>query len=64
MTLKMSKQGYEHGEFDFLELLDAQRTLISANVSYLKTLNNLFTSMTEIERLVGVKISDIKQEEI
>ena len=56
----MSKQGYEHGEFDFLEVLDAQRTLVTANVSYLKALNNLFTSMTEIERLVGVKISDIK----
>ena len=59
-TLKIAKQGYEHGEFDFLEVLDAQRTLVTANVSYLKTLNDLFTSMTEIERLVGVKISDIK----
>ncbi|MBM4054399.1 MAG: TolC family protein [Planctomycetes bacterium] len=59
-SLKMSKQGYEHGEYDFLEVLDAQRTLINANASYLKALNNLFTSMTEIERLVGVKISDIK----
>jgi len=59
-SLKMSKQGYEHGEFDFLEVLDAQRTLVTANVSYLKALNGLFTSMTEIERLVGVKISDIK----
>lgn len=59
-SLKMSKQGYEHGEFDFLEMLDAQRTLVTANVSYLKALNDLFTSMTEIERLVGGKISDIK----
>ncbi|GJQ50691.1 heavy metal RND efflux outer membrane protein, CzcC family [Candidatus Kuenenia stuttgartiensis] len=59
-SLKMSKQGYEHGEFDFLEVLDAQRTLVTANVSYLKALNDLFTSITEIERLVGVKISDIK----
>ena len=59
-SLKMSKQGYEHGEFDFLEVLDAQRTLVTANVSYLKALNGLFTSMTEIERLVGVKVSDFK----
>lgn len=59
-SLKMSKQGYEQGEFDFLEVLDAQRTLVTANVSYLKALNGLFTSMTEIERLVGVKVSDIK----
>lgn len=59
-SFKMSKQGYEHGEFDFLEVLDAQRTLLTTNVSYLKALNDLFTSMTEIERLVGVKVSDIK----
>ena len=59
-SLKMSKQGYEHGKFDFLEVMDAQRTLVTANFSYLRVLNDLFTSMTEIERLVGVKISDIK----
>ncbi|MGR3317394.1 MAG: TolC family protein [Candidatus Anammoxibacter sp.] len=59
-SLKISKLGYEHGEFDFLEVLDARRTLVTANASYLKVLNDLFTSMTEIERFVGVKISDIK----
>jgi cobalt-zinc-cadmium efflux system outer membrane protein len=59
-SLKIAKQGYEHGEFDFLEVLDSQRTLVTTNVSYLKALNDLFTSMAEIERLVGVKISDIK----
>lgn len=59
-SLKIAKQGYEHGEFDFLEVLDSQRTLVTTNVSSLKALNDLFTSMAEIERLVGVKISDIK----
>ena len=59
-ALKIARLGYEHGEFGFLEVLDAQRTLVTTNVSYLKTLNNLFTSMTEIERLAGVKISDIR----
>ena len=59
-SLKIAKQGYEHGEFDYLDVLDAQRTLATTNVSYLKTLNKLFSSITEIERLVGVKISEIK----
>jgi len=59
-SLKISKQGYKHGEFDYLEVLDAQRTLANTRVSYLKILNELFSSMIEIEKLVGVKISDIK----
>jgi len=59
-SLDIARKGYKHGEYDFLEVLDAQRTLVITNVSYLKTLNDLFTSMTEIERLVGINISDIK----
>ncbi len=59
-SLEIARNGYKHGEFDFIEVLDAQRTLVITNVSYLKTLNGLFTSMTEIERLVGINISDIK----
>ncbi len=59
-SLKISKQGYKHGEFDYLEVLDAQRTLANTRISYLKILNELFSSMIEIEKLVGVKISDIK----
>jgi outer membrane protein TolC len=59
-SLKIAKQGYEHGEFDYMDVLDAQRTLATTNVSYLKILNELFSSITEIEKLVGVKISDIK----
>ncbi|WP_162532284.1 TolC family protein [Candidatus Scalindua japonica] len=59
-SLKLARQGYEHGEFDYLQVLDAQRTLAITKVSYLKILNELFSSITEIEKLVGVKISDIK----
>ena len=55
-SLTIAKNGYEHGEFDFLEVLDAQRTLVATNVSYLKALNDFFRSMTEIERLIGDKI--------
>ena len=59
-SLKIASQGYEHGEFDYLEVLDAQRTLANTRISYLKILNELFSSITEIEKLVGVKISDIQ----
>jgi cobalt-zinc-cadmium efflux system outer membrane protein len=59
-SLKIASQGYKQGEFDYLEVLDAQRTLANTRISYLKILNELFSSITEIEKLVGVKISDIK----
>ena len=59
-SLKIARQGYKQGEFDYLEVLDAQRTLVNTKISYLKILNELFFSITEIEKFVGVKISDIK----
>jgi len=59
-SLKIARQGYKQGEFDYLEVLDAQRTLANTRISYLKILNELFSSITEIEKFVGVKISDIK----
>jgi len=59
-SLKIARQGYQLGEFDYLEVLDAQRTLANTRISYLKILNELFSSITEIEKFVGVKISDIK----
>jgi len=59
-SLKIARQGYKQGEFDYLEVLDAQRTLANTRISYLKILNELFSSITEIEKFVGVKIADIK----
>ncbi|MDR4503284.1 MAG: TolC family protein [Candidatus Scalindua sp.] len=59
-SLKIARQGYKQGEFDYLEVLDAQRTLANTRISYLKISNEFFSSITEIEKLVGVKISDIK----
>lgn len=59
-ALKIAKQGYEQGEFNYIEVLDAQRTLTFANATYLTAFKDYFTSMTEIENLVGVNISDIK----
>ncbi len=59
-VLDIAKRGYAQGEFDYLEVLDAQRTLASSNITYLSSLNDYFISRTEIEKLVGVNIFDIK----
>ena len=59
-SLNIAREGYKHGEFNYLEVLDAQRTLAGTKISYLNILNELFSSTTEIEKLVGIKISDMK----
>ena len=61
-SIKIAKHGYKHGEFDYLEVLDAQRTLADIKISYLNILNEQFSSMVDIEKLVGMKISDINKE--
>ena len=59
-SLNIAKQGYRRGEFDYIVVLDAQRTLANTRISYIKIMNELFSSIAEIEKFVGVKISDIK----
>ena len=59
-SLKITREGYKHGEFNYLEVLDAQRTLANTRISYLRVLNEFFSSITEIEKLVGIRISDMK----
>lgn len=60
-SLEIARQAYKHGGFDYIEVLDAQRTFASTKIEYLDILNNLFSAITEIERLVGINISDIEQ---
>jgi cobalt-zinc-cadmium efflux system outer membrane protein len=49
--------GFENGKFSFLEVLDAQRTLISAKMQYLNALANFHRARSELESLTGA-ISD------
>ncbi|GGC01366.1 outer membrane protein CzcC [Oxalicibacterium flavum] len=46
-------KGFEFGKFDFLDVLDAQRTLLQARSQYLRALAEAHTAAAEIERLLG-----------
>lgn len=47
-------KGYELGKFNFLEVLDAQRTFFQAKAQYLRALAETHRSAAEIDRIVGV----------
>lgn len=47
-------KGFEAGKFNFLEVLDAQRTLLQAKSQYLRALAEAHRAAAEVDRLVGI----------
>lgn len=45
--------GFDYGKFGFLEVLDAQRTLLQAKSQYLNTLADAHRAMAAIDRILG-----------
>ena len=45
--------GFEYGKFGFLDVLDAQRTLLQAKSQYLETLAEAHRAMAAIDRILG-----------
>jgi cobalt-zinc-cadmium efflux system outer membrane protein len=45
--------GFEHGKFGFLDVLDAQRTLLQAQSHYLATLADAHRAQAVIDRILG-----------
>jgi cobalt-zinc-cadmium efflux system outer membrane protein len=52
-------EGYRLGRFAYLDVLDAQRTLVNAGGQYLRSLAEFHKAATDVERLVGVPLSAI-----
>lgn len=46
-------EGYRLGRFGYLEVLDAQRTLVSAGGQYLRALSDYHKAAADVERLIG-----------
>ncbi|SMO87290.1 TolC family protein [Gracilimonas mengyeensis] len=51
--------GYRQGKFDFLEVLDAQRTLFTSRTRYVQALAELNRAIAEVERLIGTPLNEI-----
>lgn len=52
-AFEAAQTGYEVGEFNFLTVLDAQRTLFSVKTQYLQVLTEYHLNQIRIEQLVG-----------
>lgn len=52
------EEGYRLGRFGYLDVLDAQRTLVAAEVQHLRALGNVQKAVAQIERLTGMPFSE------
>lgn len=58
-TYESTELGYREGKLDFLQMLDAQRTLFTVKRQYLLSLGAYHLASTDMERLVGVPLSNV-----
>lgn len=50
-------EGYRLGKFEYLDVLDAQRTLIGAGGQYLRALSEYHKAAADVERLIGAPLN-------
>lgn len=58
-ALEAAQTGYRQGKFDYLEVLDAQRTLFTSRTRYIQALGEYNRAVAEVERLIGTPLSEI-----
>jgi outer membrane protein, heavy metal efflux system len=58
-TFEAVSEGYRLGKFGYLEVLDAQRSLIAAEGQYLRALSEYHEAVAEIERLIGAPLNGL-----
>lgn len=56
-----AQKGYREGKFGFLDVLDAQRTLVEARGQYLGALGNYHKAKADVERLIGQDLDALGQ---
>jgi len=55
-TFEAVNEGYRLGRFGYLDVLDAQRTFISANGQYVRARADYHKATVEVERLIGAPL--------
>lgn len=53
-AFKASEEGFRHGKFNYLDMLDAQRTVVSMNLRHINALFAYQQARTRVERLIGL----------
>ncbi len=60
-AFEAAQEGYRQGKFGFLDVLDAQRTLIETRGQYLEALESFHKAKTDVERLIGQGLDNLDQ---
>ncbi len=51
-------EGFRQGKFNYLDVLDAQRTFFEAKARYIQSLADLHKAVVEVERLTGAPLNE------
>lgn len=62
-TFAAVSEGYRLGKFGYLDVLDAQRTMIAAGGQYLRALSDYHKAVADVERLIGAPLDGIANSE-
>lgn len=54
-----AREGYRQGKFEYLDILDAQRTLFEAKDSYIEALATYHQAKSGVERLIGQSLEPL-----
>lgn len=58
-TFELVSEGYRLGKFGYLDVLDAQRTLISMRSQFLRAVSDYHKAVADVERLIGAPLNGI-----
>ncbi|MFH1719041.1 MAG: TolC family protein [Planctomycetota bacterium] len=59
-VFEASKEGYSQGKLDYLNVLDAQRTLSEVRTRYIDALAAYHSSKADVERLIGEDLQNVE----
>lgn len=59
--LDAATEGYRQGKFDYLHVLDAQRTYFQARLQHLDSLAACHKARADVERLIGQSLENVNQ---
>ena len=60
-VFEATQSGYRQGKLDYLEVLDAQRTLFEARGRYIDALTSYHTAKADVERLIGQGVDEVEK---
>ncbi len=61
-AFQAARKGYEGGKFDYLQVLDAQRTLLQVRMEYTGVLSSYHRALVEIERLTAAPVGKVTED--